>query len=97
MFNFLSEIKQNLKVELDSFNLINISGRLLYVEGHAGLVTLSKEIISFKVKKGVVMVEGSDLVLSEMSENTIKITGNIKKVEQIWWNLKIYQHFKFEV
>ena len=83
MFNFLSEIKQNLKVELDSFNLINISGRLLYVEGHAGLVTLSKEIISFKVKKGVVMVEGSDLVLSEMSENTIKITGNIKKVEQI--------------
>lgn len=83
MFNFLSEIKQNLKVELDSFNLINISGRLLYVEGHVGLVTLSKEIISFKVKKGVVMVEGSDLVLSEMSENTIKITGNIKKVEQI--------------
>lgn len=83
VFNFLSEIKQNLKVELDSFNLINISGRLLYVEGHVGLVTLSKEIISFKVKKGVVMVEGSDLVLSEMSENTIKITGNIKKVEQI--------------
>lgn len=85
MFNFLGEIKQNLKtsIGLESFNLINISGRLLYVEGHMGLVTLSKETISFKIKKGIILVEGSDLILSELSENTIKISGNIKKVEQV--------------
>lgn len=83
MFNFFSEIKQNLKEEFDGFNLINLSGKLLYVEGHMGLLTLSKENISFKIKKGVVLVEGSNLVLSELSENTIKISGTIKKVEQI--------------
>ncbi len=85
MFNFFGEIKQNLKapIGLETYNLINISGRLLYVEGHIGLVTLSKELISFKIKKGVILVEGSELVLSELSENTIKICGNIKKVEQI--------------
>lgn len=87
MFNFLGEIKDNIKnsknFDLDSFNIINVSGRLLYVEGHLGLVALSKELISFKVKKGVIIVEGSDMILAELSENTIKICGSIKKVEQI--------------
>ncbi len=87
MFNFLGEIKDNIKnsknFDLDSFNIINVSGRLLYVEGHLGLVSLSKELISFKVKKGVIMVEGSDMILAELSENTIKICGSINKVEQI--------------
>ncbi len=83
MFNFFNEIKGNLKSNFDSFNIINISGRLLYVEGHLGLVTLSKELISFKVKGGVVMVEGSEMILAELNENTIKITGIIKKVEQL--------------
>lgn len=85
MFNFFGEITQNLKnpIGLDSYNLINISGRLFYAEGHLGLVTLSKNLISFKVKNAVVLVEGSDLILSELNENTIKISGNIKKVEQV--------------
>ena len=87
MFNFLNEVKQNLKnlqgVDLNGFNIINLSGRILYVEGHLGLVTLSKELISFKVKKAVIVVEGCDMILSELSDNTIKITGQIKKVEQI--------------
>ncbi len=85
MFNFLEEIKENLKdsAGLDSFNLINLSGKLLYVEGHLGLVTLSKEIISFKVKKAIVIVEGENLTLAELSNNTIKICGKIKKVEEI--------------
>ncbi len=83
MFNFFNEIKGNLKNNFDSFNIINISGHLLYVEGHLGLVTLSKELISFKVKGAVVMVEGSEMILAELNENTIKITGNIKKVEQL--------------
>ncbi len=87
MFNFFNEVKENLKdsnkLNLDTFNLVNISGRVLYAEGHLGLVTLSKEIISFKVKKAVVIVEGKDLVLAELSENTLKICGIIKKVEQV--------------
>ena len=70
-------------IGLESFNMINISGRLLYVEGQLGLVMLSKEMVSFKIKKGLIVVEGSDLMLAELTENTIKICGSIKKVEQI--------------
>lgn len=87
MFNFLNEIKENLKnpenYGFESFNIINISGKILYAEGHLGLITLSKEIVSFKVKKSVIMVEGKGLILSELNENTIKICGEIKKVEQV--------------
>jgi len=84
MFNFFDEIKQNLKKNdfLPSYNLINLSGKILYVEGHCGLTILSSTVISFKIKKGRIIVEGTDLFLSELSQNTLKIEGNIKKVEE---------------
>ncbi len=87
MFNFFEEIKKSIsKIEpqiLSSYNMINISGRILYVEGHLGLTLLSKETITFKVKKGRAIVEGEDLTLAELTDSTIKITGIIKKVEVI--------------
>lgn len=86
MFNFFDEIKGNLKKIdqniLNSYNLINLSGKILYVEGHLGLTILTDSLIAFKVKKGRIEVSGNDLVLSELSQNTMKIEGNIKKVEE---------------
>ncbi len=70
------------EVLLDSFQMINVSGKLLYVEGHCGLLTLSKEQISFKIKGGVIIVDGIDLILNELCDTTLKICGKIKKVEQ---------------
>lgn len=83
MFNFFDEIKKNFKsIEpLNSYNLVNISGKILYVEGHKGLTTLSKEMIAFKVKNGHIVVEGKNLILNELTENTMKIVGEIVKVE----------------
>ena len=84
MFNFFDEIKNNLKKSdfLPSFNLINLSGKILYVEGHYGLTILSPSMIAFKIKKGRIVVEGDSLFLSELSQNTLKIEGNIKKIEE---------------
>lgn len=85
MFNFFDEIKKGLSnVEPDlinSYNIVNISGKILYVEGHLGLTTLSKEMISFKVKRGRVVVEGKNMLLNELTENTMKIVGDIVRVE----------------
>lgn len=87
MFNFFDEIKKSIgsldSNILNSYNLINISGKILYVEGHMGLTMLSKEMITFKVKKGRVIVEGNDLVMYELTENTMKIVGKISKVEVV--------------
>lgn len=78
MFNFFGEIKKGLKV--DEFHIINISNRILYVEGHRGIKTLTKSLVVFRVKNGSVEVEGEGLNLSELTENTLKISGEIKRI-----------------
>lgn len=84
MFNFFDEIKHktaHYKDMLHDFNIVNISGRLLYVEGHAGLTVLTSDMIAFKINKGRVVVEGEDMILSELTSNTILIEGKIIKTE----------------
>ena len=71
MINFFNELKKEYKLPaLSEYNLVNITGKALYVEWHLGLMTLSKELISFRVKRGVIIVEGCGLSLKELSENT---------------------------
>ena len=86
MFNFFDEIKKktgNLNGDLiNGFNLINISGKILYVEGHHGITIISSTMIAFKIKHGRIMVEGEGLFIKELTENTILIQGQIVKVEQ---------------
>ncbi len=85
MFNFFEEIKKGVSGLqpnlLNSYNIINISGKILYIEGHTGLTTLSKEMISFKIKNGRIVVEGKNMILQELTDNTMKIVGEIVKVE----------------
>lgn len=83
MFNFFDELKKSLKTDkfTEKYNIVLVSGKLLYAEGHAGICRLSKESISFKYKGGIIVVEGKDLVLAELLETTLKIAGEIKRVE----------------
>lgn len=84
MFNFFDEIKRktaHCKDIIGEFNLVNISGRLLYVEGHKGLTVLTQEMIAFKIKKGRVIIEGENMVLTELTSNTMLIEGKIVKTE----------------
>lgn len=85
MFNFFDELKSLLKNEnfIDKYNIVLVSGKLLYAEGHTGICQLSKEVISFKYKGGIIIVEGKDLVLNELLDTTLKITGDIKRVESV--------------
>lgn len=83
MFNFFSEIKKELKLpEVDGgYNLVNINGKAVYVEGHKGLLSLAQEQVMFKVKGKIVTVIGKDLKLKEMSSATLSICGEIEKIE----------------
>ena len=87
MFNFFDELKKSIShIEpqiLSNYNIVNVSGKILYVEGHLGLTMLSKKTITFKVKKARVIVEGEELSLAELGDTTLKIVGNINKVEVI--------------
>lgn len=84
MFNFFDEIKKSSPLDsqiLNDYQIINISSRLLYVEGHQGLVVLSKEEVVFRVKGGRLSVEGEGLILNELTDKTLTIAGKIKRVE----------------
>ncbi|MBQ8908755.1 MAG: YabP/YqfC family sporulation protein [Clostridia bacterium] len=86
MFNFFDEIKTKMKVKEDAlydYNIVNISGRLLYAEGHKGILLLSDKKVAFKIKKGQVEVCGSGLILAELNENVLFIQGKIERVETI--------------
>lgn len=88
MFNFFDEIKgksQKCKDKIFDFNLVNISGGILYVEGHMGLTILSPSTIAFKVKSGRVVVEGQCMSLTELTSNTMLIEGKIQKTEIFSW------------
>lgn len=85
MFNFFNELKgkfgrldNNL---FDEYNIVNMSGRLLYVEGHCGITVISQTSVAFKLKKGRAVVDGDGLTLSELTENTLLLQGKINKVE----------------
>lgn len=84
IFNYLSELKKDLNLPdtiFTSYNIINISGNLLYIEGHNGLISISTETIIFKIKKGKIEVNGKNLFLKILSENTLAIQGKIYKIE----------------
>lgn len=85
MFNFLGEIKKELKLpEIDGgYTIININGKAVYVEGQKGLVTLSETIVMFKVKGKIVSVFGEKLKLKELSNEVISIVGEISKIEVV--------------
>ncbi|MDD2445258.1 MAG: YabP/YqfC family sporulation protein [Clostridia bacterium] len=84
VFNYFSELVKELNLSeniFKSYNLVNISGNLLYIEGHMGVVLISSEKIIFKVKNGTIEVKGKDLLLRTLSQNTMAIQGKIYKVE----------------
>lgn len=85
MFNFFNEIK-NKAVNIDhnllsDYNIINLSSKILYVEGHLGVTIITKEMVAFKVKRGRVEVSGEDLFLNELTDNTLLLQGKISKME----------------
>ncbi len=87
MFNFYDEIKKELVDKVDliatGYNIVNINGQILYVEGQCGLVTLSPNQIIFKLKKARAIIDGQGMRLYELTNDTLKIAGKITSVEVI--------------
>lgn len=85
MFNFYEELKKEFSLGNDIFNTYNIvllGGKFLYVEGHKGILAYNNEIVSFKIKKGVIVVKGNNLILNQISSSTLAVKGNIKNLEE---------------
>lgn len=84
LFNYFGELKQKFQIPdnyFNSYNIINIGGHLVYVEGHKGLLKLTEDLVSLKLKTGYVEIKGSKLALKNLTEETVVIQGKIYKIE----------------
>lgn len=86
MFHFFESLKKEFKLSKEhfgKFHLVLVSRNFLYLEGHKGLLKLSQENITFKVKSGVVVILGQNLMIKELTPTTAAITGKIVNFEVI--------------
>lgn len=84
MFKFFNEVIADFGLEnevVNSFNIINMSNKLIYIEGHKGVISINSDVISVRVKKGAVCIYGKNLILKKISGTTLCINGEIKKIE----------------
>ena len=87
MFNFLDEIKgksRKNKSIFDDFNIIIASGKLAYIEGHKGLFVITPSLIAFKTKNKRFELVGENMSITELTENTLLVEGDIDEVRKSW-------------
>lgn len=93
MFNFFSELAldYNLNIgEYNQFNLVNLSNRLVYIEGQKGIIKIATDCITFRVKKSVISVFGQNLTIKRITDTTLVISGEIKQIESgVWKGLSL--------
>lgn len=79
---FVEEISEKFKIDgLTGMRLSLINNSYLCVEGHKGLLEISKEIIRIRLKKGMILISGEELEIVGISDSEIYIRGLIKGVE----------------
>lgn len=73
-------ITKELGVTLKEYRYINIGGKMVYLEGQSGILNLTREEISFKVRKKTCTIKGSDMYVKYYDNNTALVCGSIVSV-----------------
>lgn len=58
-----------------------VSDSSVLIENHCGVMSYSGECISVKTKQGCIVITGSQMILSKMSKEQLRISGKIRTVE----------------
>ena len=83
MFNFFDEIKKDLQIGNDDggYQIVQVGGKGVYVEGHLGVLRLGDKLVMFKTKKKIISVSGRHLKLKILTKTTLSISGEIESIE----------------
>ena len=73
-------ITKEMGITLKEYRYINIGGKMVYIEGQNGIVSLSKEEISFRMRKKVCTIKGSDLYVKYYDNCTAVVCGSVVSV-----------------
>lgn len=84
MINLINEIVEKIKVNSYDYQIVNISGKAVYIYNHLGIVVFSDTQMVFKLKgKKTLMIFGEELSLIEMDKTSVLVSGIIVKTEVI--------------
>lgn len=70
-------VSKELGVTLKEYRYTNIGGKMIYLEGQRGIVNLSNDEISFKLKSKTFTIKGTDLFIKYYDDSTALVYGNI--------------------
>lgn len=59
------------------FNIVNMDGKAVYVDGVVKILEISQHCIRLATKHKIVKIQGSDLIVSQSSKDTVIIKGQI--------------------
>ncbi|HOV70068.1 MAG TPA: YabP/YqfC family sporulation protein [Clostridia bacterium] len=77
LFNYL-----DIPIELSSEAFITMRGsEWVKIENHRGLVECTQSSVALKMKKGMLRVVGSGLMINELISDALEIRGDIKSIE----------------
>lgn len=73
-------VNNEFNITLNNYRYINIDGKYVYLEGHKGILHLSDEEISFKLKKKTLNIKGYNLKIKILDNTTSVVEGNVLQV-----------------
>ena len=62
-------------------SIITLTGkREMLIENYKGIVQYDEKLLKVKTKNGMIELEGSNFLITYLTDEEIKITGHIKKI-----------------
>ena len=62
------------------YNYVVYNGEAVYIEGIKKILRIDARVAAFMLRKGVLYVEGKDLVMADISGGSVLIRGEIQAV-----------------
>ena len=84
MHGFLEEYSNILKLPINEiskdFKIILVGGKVIEIINYIKILTYSSAFVCLKIVNNEINIEGSNLIIKELSKKDMVISGNINKV-----------------
>ena len=81
LFLTANKIKSNLNELIVDPTITLYYGKGAHLEGHKGVISFSKEEIIFKMNKGLIIIVGKNLTITDLTKTDAYVKGNIIEIK----------------
>ena len=73
-------LNRYLQTSFADYKYIVSAGQIVYLEGHTGIVSFTSSSITFRLKKNLLTISGTDLCIAEFDKTSAVVKGQIEGV-----------------